>query len=55
MGNQENHNLDIKDFNNLLGAFGMKWVSKYTDAKQLKIPQSTPVLGGLNACRVTAG
>src|SRR6476659_2502078 len=25
MGNQENHILDIKDFNNLLGAFGMKW------------------------------
>jgi hypothetical protein len=47
MGNQENHNLDINDFNNLLGAFGMKWVSKYTDAKQLKIPESTPVIGGL--------
>jgi hypothetical protein len=47
MGNQENHNLEIKDFNNLLGAFGMKWVSKYTDAKQLIIPQSTPVIGGL--------
>jgi unsaturated rhamnogalacturonyl hydrolase len=47
MGNQENHNLEIKDFNNLLESFGMKWVSKYTDAKQLVIPKSTPVIGGL--------
>jgi len=47
MGNQENHNLEINDFNKLLGAFGMKWVSSYTDAKQLIIPQSAPILGGL--------
>jgi unsaturated rhamnogalacturonyl hydrolase len=47
MGNQENHNLEVNDFNKLLGAFGMKWVSKYTDAKQLTIPQSTPVISGL--------
>src|SRR5580765_5998150 len=47
MGNQENHNLEIDDFNKLLGAFGMKWVSKYTDAKQLVLPASVPVIGGL--------
>jgi len=47
MGNQENHNLEINDFNGLLGAFGMKWVSKYTDAKKLVIPTSVPVIGGL--------
>lgn len=47
MGNQENHNLEVNDFNKLLGVFGMKWISKYTDAKQLVIPQSTPVIGGL--------
>ncbi|HEX4794725.1 MAG TPA: hypothetical protein VH370_13075 [Humisphaera sp.] len=47
MGNQENHNLEIEDFNKLLGAFGMKWVSKYTDAKQLVLPASVPIIGGL--------
>jgi len=47
MGNQENHNLEIDDFNKLLGAFGMKWVSKYTDAKQLVLPAGAPIIGGL--------
>jgi hypothetical protein len=47
MGNQENHNLEIQDFNRLLGAFGMKWVSKYTDAKKLVLPASMPIIGGL--------
>jgi hypothetical protein len=47
MGNQENHNLEIEDFNNLLAAFGMKWVSRYTDAKQLVLPPSVPIIGGL--------
>jgi len=47
MGNQENHNLEIKDFNNLLGSFGMKWVSKYTDAKKLVVPATAPIIGGL--------
>jgi hypothetical protein len=47
MGNQENHNLEINDFNHLLGAFGMKWVSKYTDAKKLVVPPAAPIIGGL--------
>src|SRR5690242_3924917 len=38
MGNQEKHNLEINDFNKLLGAFGMRFESRYTDAKQLVIP-----------------
>lgn len=47
MGNQENHNLEIADFNRLLGAFGMKFESRYTDAKQLVIPAAVPIIGGL--------
>ena len=47
MGNQEGHNLEIKDFNQLLGKFGMKFESNYTDAKLLKIPSDVPIIGGL--------
>ena len=47
MGNQENHNLEINDFNHLLEAFGMKWVSRYTDAKKLVLPANAPIIGGL--------
>jgi hypothetical protein len=47
MGNQENHNLEVSDFNQLLAAFGMKWVSKYTDAKKLVLPPGAPIIGGL--------
>lgn len=47
MGNQENHNLETKDFNTLLGAFGMTFEARYTDAKKLVIPKDVPVLGGL--------
>jgi hypothetical protein len=47
MGNQENHNLEINDFNHLLEAFGMKWVSRYTDAKKLVLPADAPIIGGL--------
>ena len=47
MGNQENHNLEIVDFNRLLGEFGMKFESRYTDAKQLIIPATVPIIGGL--------
>lgn len=47
MGNQENHNLEIPDFNQLLRAFGMHFESRYTDAKRLVIPQDTSVIGGL--------
>jgi hypothetical protein len=47
MGNQEGHNLEINDFNKLLGEFGMKFENNYTDAKKLVIPNDVPVLGGL--------
>jgi hypothetical protein len=47
MGNQENHNLDIDDFNQLLRAFGMYFENRYTDAKRLVIPAEVPVIGGL--------
>ncbi|HEY2586270.1 MAG TPA: DUF4350 domain-containing protein [Tepidisphaeraceae bacterium] len=47
MGNQENHNLEIADFNRLLEAFGMKFENRYTDAKQLVLPASLPIIGGL--------
>jgi hypothetical protein len=47
MGNQENHNLEIKDFNQLLDAFGMKFENRYTDVKKLTIPKDVPIIGGL--------
>jgi hypothetical protein len=47
MGNQENHNLEVADFNHLLSAFGMHYESRYTDAKRLVIPKDVPVIGGL--------
>ncbi len=47
MGNQEGHNLEVKDFNTLLGAFGLKFESLYTDAKLLVLPPSVPIIGGL--------
>lgn len=47
MGNQENHNLEISDFNALLAAFGMRFENLYTDAKKIVLPPTTPVIGGL--------
>jgi hypothetical protein len=47
MGNQENHNLEITDFNALLAAFGMRFENLYTDAKKIALPPTTPVIGGL--------
>ena len=47
MGNQENHNLEIQDFNALLGEFGMRFENRYTDAKQLFIAKDVPIVGGL--------
>ena len=47
MGNQENHNLEITDFNKLLGEFGMRFENRYTDAKQLIIPKDVAIIGGL--------
>lgn len=46
MGNQENHNYETKDMNALLEQFGMQFVDTYTDAKQLAIPASAPIIGG---------
>jgi hypothetical protein len=47
MANQENHNLEIDDFNGLMKAFGMRYVSNYTDAKKLTLPATAPIIGGL--------
>lgn len=48
MGNQENHNLEIDSLNeHFLRLIGLKWVNRYTDAKQLKLPETLPILGGL--------
>jgi hypothetical protein len=47
MQNQENHNLEVRDMNLLLGRFGIEATNVYTDAKLLRIPSSNSVLGGL--------
>jgi hypothetical protein len=47
MGNQENHNLEVTDVNSLLARFGLQFTNLYTDAKQLTLPKSTPLIGGL--------
>src|SRR6185503_12397051 len=47
MGNQENHNLETKHLNALLSRFGLQFTNLYTDAKQLVLPASTPLIGGL--------
>ena len=47
MGNQENHNLEMKESNALLAEFGMKWEERYTDIKGLVLPAAVPVIGGL--------
>ena len=47
MGNQENHNLEVDDTNKLLAGFGIQFTNLYTDAKQLILPQQTPLIGGL--------
>jgi hypothetical protein len=48
MGNQENHNLEVRDMNQLLGRFGLQFTNLYTDAKRLMLPKETPIIGGLN-------
>ncbi len=47
MGNQENHNLEIVDMNKLLRQFGLQFTNRYTDAKLIRVPKDTPVIGGL--------
>lgn len=47
MGNQENHNLESEHINQFLLHFGMQWADVFTDAKGLRIPKETPILGGL--------
>ena len=47
MGNQEGHNLEVKDMNKLLQRFGLQFTNLYTDAKLLPLPPSTPMIGGL--------
>jgi hypothetical protein len=47
MGNQEKHNLEIKDMNKLLLRFGLQFTNLYTDVKKLVLPPETPIIGGL--------
>jgi hypothetical protein len=47
LGNQEAHNLEIRDLNGLLGRFGLALTNRYHDAKVLKIPATVPEIGGL--------
>jgi hypothetical protein len=47
MENQENHNLEVEDSNKLLSRFGIQATNLYTDAKQLILPKSAPIIGGL--------
>jgi hypothetical protein len=47
MGNQENHNLETGQVNQLLQHFGLQFRDRYTDAKLLKLPPDSPVIGGL--------
>lgn len=46
-GNQENHNLEVRDLNKLLREFGLRMTNDYVDAKLLSLPKSTPIIGGL--------
>ena len=47
MGNQEAHNLEVKDMNKLLKQFGLQFTNLYTDPKLLPLPKTTPIIGGL--------
>ena len=47
MGNQENHNLEVEDTNKLLREWGLQFTNRFTDAKLLPLPKTTPVIGGL--------
>jgi hypothetical protein len=47
MGNQENHNLEVRYMNGLMGACGLQFTNSYTDVKQLVVPRSAPIIGGL--------
>lgn len=47
MGNQENHNVEVKHMNSLLSAFGLGFTNAYTDVKRLVLPKDAPIVGGL--------
>jgi hypothetical protein len=47
MENQENHNLEVGDSNRLLARFGILATNLYTDAKQIVLPDTVPMIGGL--------
>ncbi len=47
MENQENHNLEVREFNRLLARFGITALNLCTDAKRLVLPRETPLIGGL--------
>ena len=47
LGNQEGHNLETVRFNLLLARFGLTVTNRYHDAKEIAVPASTPVIGGL--------
>ncbi len=48
MGNQENHNFETAALNKLLARFGLQFVEKFTDVKNIAVPKGTPIIGGLN-------
>jgi hypothetical protein len=47
LGNQDNHNLETKDLNRLLGEFGMRFEANYTDFKRFTFGPDVPALAGL--------
>jgi hypothetical protein len=49
MGNQENHNLEIRDMNKLLGRFGIQFTNVYTDAKKLVLGKQAPIISSAYA------
>ncbi len=45
MENQENHNLETTAMNKLLENFGLQFTDTYTDAKALRLSETTPIIG----------
>ena len=45
--NQANHNLETVAMNRLLGSFGIRITDDFTGPKAIRIPEDTPVVGGL--------
>lgn len=48
LGNQEGHNLEVTDFNQLFGRFGLQFTNHYHDAKRITIDANAAPIGGLH-------